>query len=187
MLTTLERHQQPHPMSRYPEGARLVEEAIKRHANGNLSALARMIGRSHSLLSQMRQGGNRGSRDTIEALAGLPGEDLKVWLDAFGYGSRTPEDERTLIATLAADAAIRRLLEEVRILTPSDRILDWLKSVQERYGRQVAIHFSGGAASLTHQQVDDLIAYHEARIKREGWEPIGQPDEPELTERRKGD
>jgi hypothetical protein len=132
--------------------------------------------------------GERPSREFVERLVEAYGLDREEWLALAGLGLREPkEDERTFVANLAATAAVRQLLEEIRVLTPSDRLLDWLRSIQTLYGRQVEIHFAGGASGLTHEQVDNLIAYHEARIAREGWEPIAPKDEPILTNRTKGE
>jgi hypothetical protein len=47
--------------------------------------------------------------------------------------------------------------------TPQERLLDWLKEFQERHG-PLTLHFSGGAASLTHEQVDALIQFYEAEV-----------------------
>jgi hypothetical protein len=126
--------------------------------------------------------GERPSREFVERLVEAYGLDREEWLALAGLGQREPrEDERAATARLAAEEAVRRLLEEVRLLTPSDRVLDWLKSIQERYGRTVEIHFTGGASALSHDQVDALIAYHEERIRKAGWPLITRKDDCEVS------
>lgn len=45
--------------------------------------------------------------------------------------------------------------------TPQEKLLDWLNHYVERHG-PCAFHFHGGAASLTHEEVDRLIEFYEA-------------------------
>lgn len=70
--------------------------------------------------------------------------------------------------------------------TPLERMMEYLQSLQVRYGKTVEIHPAKGLANLTHEDVDAIIASSDARIQREGWAEVSPLDEQRVTNRTGG-
>jgi hypothetical protein len=103
--------------------------------------LGRFTGVNHTTISDMRSGT-------------VPGYRL---LERFADGMKLSQAHRY------------QLFKKARYVmdgTPQERLIDWRMDFEKRHG-PLTLHFAGGAASLTHEQVDALIQFYEAEAAEE--------------------
>lgn len=70
--------------------------------------------------------------------------------------------------------------EAEREASPQERLLDWTQDYERRWGEPMRVKFQGGAGSLSHEDVDRIIALHEREA-----EESAQKGEKLFTESRK--
>jgi plasmid maintenance system antidote protein VapI len=155
----------------YPEAVRMLNDAVQRHAAGNKSEFARMIGRSPSAINQACSGSTSLTRETVERIAGLPGEDREAWLNAAGLGDTSPENERALTARLTAEAVVRRLLETYHLEPLSEEFLRRLNQLQDKHGIAPRMpYLRGGLDALTRETMEGYLADLDQMMAREAEE-----------------
>ena len=97
LVNTPTTHHYRMPPRNYPELGRRLRALIERLDGGNQSKFALRIGRDRSQINRILGGNSNPSRDVLEAIGALKGENLQDWLDLAGLGSEEPDDLVTAV------------------------------------------------------------------------------------------